>query len=360
MKTCKKGLHQYSDELERCPECKKIWFDTIELRAIGKIKTCKWGHQYPDNKKNCSECKKEYRARPEAKAAHKEYQQRSEVKAKAKAYRQTPEAKEKLKINRQKPQAKAVKKAWENKSENKEKIKVSQKNHYKTQKFKDTRKAYLQTPEGKAKQKKSNTKCDKSIGRKIKKRLWLQTTSGKISVKNAKKKYRQSTKGKSNIKVYEQKPDVRKKRLVTKINNSGKRTKIAAQGNLTAKQILERLDEFDNKCAYCCIQLLIAKDNVKQTHPQYQNIDHIVSLLDKNGNPQGQHTKVNIVIACYSCNVSKSNRDVFVFLKEKNITPSKKLLRILKKAIKLHQKSEQEENPIVEVLEIIETKKENK
>lgn len=127
--------------------------------------------------------------------------------------------------------------------------------------------------------------------------------------------YRQSPEGRAAIRV-----------------KANKRTRIAAQGDLTVEQWIERLEEFEHKCAYCNIQLLTSIDGVEQHHPQYQNIEHIIPLLGG-----GQHTKNNVVPACHGCNNSKLNRNVWEWMKKKGIEPSKKLLSILQEADRMHQ-----------------------
>jgi 5-methylcytosine-specific restriction endonuclease McrA len=61
--------------------------------------------------------------------------------------------------------------------------------------------------------------------------------------------------------------------------------------DFTRAQWRELLAEHDRRCAYCGVQT------------SYLTRDHIVPL-----SRGGQHTKSNIVPACYTCNVSKGNR----------------------------------------------------
>lgn len=244
MKTCKKGLHQYPDNLDRCPECTKA-SRKARLGDGSKTKICKWGHEHPDNLERCPEC---------SKIAQKKYRATPKAKAKKKAREETPKYKEIRRLSNQTPQVKEAKRKWQNDPENKALVAAA-----------------------------SDRFCSSPTGQ----------ASRKVS--------------------------------------RGKRTKIAAQGDLTPEQWIERLEEFDHKCAYCSIELLTMEDAVdSRYHPQYLTLEHIVPLLEE-GNQKGQHTKDNVIPACRGCNNSKLSKDVWVWMKEKDISPSEKLLLILMK-----------------------------
>lgn len=66
---------------------------------------------------------------------------------------------------------------------------------------------------------------------------------------------------------------------------------------LTATEWTETKEYFDHRCAYCGRQ------------PEKLTIDHIVPL-----SRGGAHTKENIVPACRSCNSSKHNSSLLVYL----------------------------------------------
>jgi hypothetical protein len=48
MKTCRKNLHQYSDEQKRCPECNKTNSNTKVYREQRKINSREWRKANPD------------------------------------------------------------------------------------------------------------------------------------------------------------------------------------------------------------------------------------------------------------------------------------------------------------------------
>lgn len=315
LKTCRKGIHQYPVELRKCPKCNEEWKNERWL-IPGNIKTCKRGlHQYSSELPKCPECFKIWKATPEAKAKAKARKQTPEYKAKAKLYKQTPKYKAKAAEYSKSEKGKATRRAREQKPENKEKKKEKQKKYSQSPKGKAKKKAYSQSPKGKENKSKGNRKYDNSEKGKATKKAWAQSPKGIESRKSANRKWKATPAGRASM-----------------IVSSAKRSIIAANGDLTGQQILERKEEFNGQCAYCHIELLTAKDNVDQTHPQYETIDHIIPLFD-DGNPKGEHTKANVIPACYKCNcTSKLNQDVWEWMKEKNITPSKKLIPILNKA----------------------------
>lgn len=174
-------------------------------------------------------------------------------------------------------------------------------------------KEWSKTPKGELIRKEAVKKFDNSEKGKARRKKWCQSLDGKAS----KKRYKQSSKGKASQQV----------------SSNKRRTIITVNGDLTTKQWRVRKEEFNYCCAYCKIECLTAKDKVKKTHPQYLTMDHIIPLLDDNKKPLGEHTLANIVPACYDCNCcSKFNKDVWEWLKEENITPSKQLIPILNKA----------------------------
>lgn len=168
---------------------------------------------------------------------------------------------------------------------------------------------------------------------------WYDSPKGQATTKT----YRKSPHRKARVKELRETPEYKAKAkalaqtpaVKASVRASrGKRTKIAARGNFTASQWLERLSEFGSRCAYCTVQLLTTNNGVDLYHPHYQTMDHIIALLC-----DGQHTKANIIPACRGCNNSKLNKDVWVWMKEKSIAPSDKLLPILQEATQLHQET---------------------
>lgn len=286
MKTCRAGLHQYEDELKRCPECRRInsLANYHKPRPItGKMKSCKSGlHQYPDHLPRCPECQRTSNTAcnqsPQGKESRKRQrkslwanpEKRAKQQAASKEWRESNEGKAYMEAYRKSPQAIAYEQSPERKAAIRERSQRPE--------VREKSKAWMKSPEGKK---------------------WLQA-------------WRQSPEGKASAAAVK-----------------GKRTKIAAQGDLEPKQILERLEEFEGKCAYCSTILLTEGDYL---HSHYQTIDHIVALLGG-----GQHTKANIVPACRGCNISKNNRDVWEWMKERGITPSEKLLPVLLEATEMHR-----------------------
>jgi len=275
LKKCRKGLHEYLSHLKICPECKKIsqeiWIAKRMIGGIGKTRICQKGlHEYPADLASCPKCNKIageiYRKTPRGIFVNK---------TAGKKYRQSSKGKAKIKEYCRAPK----RKAWE--------------------------KAYRQTPKSKA--------YEASPKR-----------------RNATKAWQQSLEGRAWRKEYEQKPERRMAMRAMSAVSNGKRTRIAARGDLTTQQWTDRIEEFDGKCAYCSIVLLTLGD---YHHPHYLTMDHIVALLK-----EGQHTKINVVPACLSCNQSKCNKDVWEWMIERNITPDEKLLIILLEATRLHQK----------------------
>lgn len=314
MKTCEKGLHQYPDDHKKCKECEKSTNAKRRSQATGQIKVCKKGlHQYPDTEITCPECLKN--SRMALREKHKPPPQT--IKTCKKGLHQYP-----AECKRCPECAKAGEK--HRRSQATGQIKTCKKGLHQyldTEKqcpdcARESKKLYNQTPKSKQEQKRFREQNKELISALNK--AWRTSPAGQA--------YRKSPEAKAKIKEWKQSP-------IGKISmsvSSGKRTIIAAGGDLTKEQVLERLEEFNHCCAYCSIKLLTSKDGVNQWHPQYQNIDHIVSLLDKNGTPQGEHTKINVIPACYRCNDSKSNRDVWIWMKETGRIPSEKLLVILR------------------------------
>lgn len=147
--------------------------------------------------------------------------------------------------------------------------------------------------------------------------------------------WRQTPEGKNYLKEYDKSRAKSPERKLSQTIRQGKRTSIGARGDLTTQQWLERIAEFDGKCAYCSVLLLTNGDGdgVDQYHLHYLTIDHIVPLLKK-GIPLGEHTKSNVVPSCRGCNNSKLNNDVWEWMKRKGIVPNNKLLIILLAATK--------------------------
>lgn len=86
---------------------------------------------------------------------------------------------------------------------------------------------------------------------------------------------------------------------------------------ITPEVQIQVLEEFDGKCAYC--------------QEPAMTFDHIIPIT-KGGSSELQ----NIVPACTACNPSKKNKDVFDWIKAKQITVSAKLeqrLRLVSRLI---------------------------
>lgn len=254
------------------------------------MKTCRKGHSYLEELKRCPECRKIWDNSPAGKASKAKYSASPKGKA---------------------SQAKRSKK------------------YYTSPKGKANHKKYRVSPKGRATRSRIKTKYTTSPKGKATRQEYATSSAGKVVYT----KYNTSSKGKARRKKYQNSP-------AGKINNAvagGKRTKRASHGDLTTQQWKERLEEFEYCCAYCAIKLLTKKDGVDRAHPQYQTMDHIVSLSDESGNDQGEHTKCNVVPACLACNSSKLNKPVFKWLAAKNLVPSTKFLPILEEAIQYHQ-----------------------
>lgn len=81
------------------------------------------------------------------------------------------------------------------------------------------------------------------------------------------------------------------------LSAEAKRRGLKRAGDLTRKQWLEILGEFDHHCAYC------NASGVRLTQ------DHMTPL-----SRGGQHTRDNIVPACLSCNASKGVRTLLEWI----------------------------------------------
>ena len=267
IKTCrgKNGPHQYPGEEKVCPECDRLAKRAWEAKPpLGIIKTCKEGHQYPDSEKHCPECLRLWNESPARQESWLRYSRSEKGKAALKAYRESPEGQ-------------ALQKA--------------------------SQARYLQDPE-KKERKLAQT------------RKWHASPKGKASHKV----WRESPEGKAWRSAYRNSP---KGRAIDAVVN-GRRTLLAAQGDLTEEQWLERQQEFGGCCAYCLIQLLTKADGVKKEHPQYLNLEHIIALDNA-----GTHTISNVVPACRKCNGSKSNKEVWSWIAETGREVSDLLLPIL-------------------------------
>lgn len=82
---------------------------------------------------------------------------------------------------------------------------------------------------------------------------------------------------------------------VGRVNASRRRAQLEA-GDLTTAEWLEILEEFDGRCAYC-------------SSPDRIELEHMTPL-----SRGGQHTKNNVVPACFTCNRRKGARSMFEFL----------------------------------------------
>ena len=134
--------------------------------------------------------------------------------------------------------------------------------------------------------------------------------------KAIRKDKRQTAEYKATLKTYQGTEEYKAKEKV----RHGKRSLIAARGDLTAKQIQERYEEFSGLCAYCNCQLT-------HTNPHdatHYNIEHIIPIEKK-----GEHTKANIVPSCSGCNGSKLDRNVWAWMQKTGRVVSDKLRAIL-------------------------------
>lgn len=263
-------------------------------QIIDGMKTCeKKLHQYPADKSQCPECQTIALKEKCAKGAGTII-----VCGRGHSYPgEKPSCPECMsssqKSRRQKPGCKEQEKKW--RDEHKSERAASNKKWYDSPKGQSTTKNYRQSPTTKEKRKQ-----------------WREKPENRAAAREASR-------------ARNKRPDV----IASKKVSRGRRTRLAARGDLTPEQWLERTMEFDGKCAYCSVFLLIDGDRY---HPHYQTMDHIIPIIKS-----GQHTKGNVVPACLGCNISKNNKEVWDWMKEKSIIPSEKLLPILLEATKLHQ-----------------------
>lgn len=317
MKICrgKTGPHQYDEGVKRCPECIKFANSKAgkelnkkknleqSFEHVPGLKICRKGlHQYDASKRGCPECAKTADAISRAKRIPKGDMKicKRGIHQYSDNKRQCPECQKEYARG---DKNKAYQREWRRGNSNAAYQKI-----------------YRANPVNKEKEKVRATKPE----RQAKRKSYLQSPEFKAKQKS----YRQKPEVKARQKAKEQTPEYKAMMRASR----GKRTKIAARGDLTKEQVLERLEEFDHKCGYCSTQLLTMIDGVDRYHPQYETIDHIVALL--NG---GQHTKINIVPACRNCNASKLNQEVWAWLNLKMWIPSEKLLPILLETTRLHQ-----------------------
>jgi hypothetical protein len=262
--------------------------DVSKNKIVDGMKVCKRGHRYLIDGKKCPEC---YRIKTIASRERTKKNDGKDLKTCAKGH-QYPNNLIKCPECKKEYDASPNRKQYRKKRNQLPEVKAKRRKYEKTPKRKAYLKAYNQTPKHK------NYK----------------------TIYN--RKYRKTTA----YKAYIDKPEVRRAKTV---REGRRRTAKAIKGDLTNKQWDNRIKEFNCKCAYCHITLLTKEDDVEKWNPQYQNMDHIIPLI-KNKKPLGEHTKNNVVPACYDCNHSKGNKDVWKWMKENNIKPSKKLLNILK------------------------------
>ena len=78
--------------------------------------------------------------------------------------------------------------------------------------------------------------------------------------------------------------------------------KLGVKPELTLQQWKEILKLWDNKCAYCDVELVYAKYYVSNRATE----EHVIPTSD----PRCTDTPSNTVPACADCNSSKKNRDL--------------------------------------------------
>ena len=172
---------------------------------------------------------------------------------------------------------KEIVKKFQSKSEYKEYQKKWQKDN---PKFKIIRKRYFESDKGK--------KCIET---------WNKNNPDKLKLKQD--KYYKTDKGILN-------------QIIKVQNRRNKFKKINGNYNQRpTKEIIKLIDERDKVCVYCGKQFSNDKSNKKD----YRSYDHL--------NPNKQHSIMNTVKSCASCNSSKIDKEVFTWLKSKGYTPSK-------------------------------------
>ena len=85
------------------------------------------------------------------------------------------------------------------------------------------------------------------------------------------------------------------------------------------KNIINKINVFNNKCAYCGVDLDFF--DIKQKN--WLEIDHIVSKKNN-----GTHTLKNIIPSCRSCNQSKKNMDMKEWFEKQTFFSEIKLTKI--------------------------------
>ena len=88
--------------------------------------------------------------------------------------------------------------------------------------------------------------------------------------------------------------------------------------NVPTKELIELVDGRDKVCVYCGCEF---SEDYKSK--QYASYDHLDAFKE--------HSLDNTVKCCKSCNSSKGDKDVLVWLKEKGIAPQRLILNLLKK-----------------------------
>jgi hypothetical protein len=161
----------------------------------------------------------------------------------------------------------------------KNKGKETIKKYQNSQKGKETRKKYLNSAKGKEIRKKINKKYNKS------------PKGREIRLKNA-KKYSKTPKGKIT-------------RLRAKLNY---RKKFPVLISYKDSELIKQRDGM--RCVYCK-KKVFEYPAIPNYHPQLLTYDHI--------DPNGCSGISNMVIACYKCNCSKHDKNVFDWCKERGI-----------------------------------------
>jgi len=126
---------------------------------------------------------------------------------------------------------------------------------------------------------------------------WNKNNPDKVKLKS--KKYSQTPKG-----ILNSIKKVQKRRAKFQVLGGNYNQK-------PLKGLIEFVDKRDKFCVYCGKQF----SNDKNNKQDYRTYDHLDAFQP--------HSKTNTVKCCGYCNSSKGDKNVWLWLKEKNLTPSK-------------------------------------
>jgi len=209
--------------------------------------------------------------------------ERQRIRRKSKQYKKYQREYQKKWREQNKEKWKEIVKKSENRPERKKYIKEWQNNN---PKFKEIRKRF------------QNSKKQKEYQKK-----WTLNNKDKISEKH--KRYNKTSKG-----ILNKIKKVQRRRIKFK--------KIAGvYYNIPRKDLIELVNKRDKVCVYCGCKF--SEDNNSKNYGTYDHLDAFKA-----------HSKKNTVKYCSSCNSSKGAKDVLVWLSEKGMKPSKKILNLVK------------------------------